>query len=238
VDARVRQERQHIADQVQRQIFNQAVMADVMERPSDREGESSSEPAASKHWKKWVGLGVIVVVLAIVGAVLGIVLGKGGEDGTSAPSASPTPAPTLPPTPVPTEPPTEAPTGAGDVLQDRLEAKFGPINPGTPQAQAMDWLLNDDPMGFTVDHQPFREVEERFAIAVLYLATNGAGWTNKFGFLDGRSVCKWNDGSSSPDFFSGEGIFCIDNDFVTHIKLGKPRWVLTRLHQIEMSSQS
>ena len=146
-------------------------------------------------------VGAVVVVLAIVGAVLGIVLGNKGDDGTSAPSASPTPAPTLPPTPVPTEPPTEAPTGPGDVLQDRLEAKFGPISPGTPQAEAMDWLLNEDPMGLTVDHVPFRTVEERFVIAVLYFATNGDGWTTDFGFLDGRSVCEWNDGTPSPTFF-------------------------------------
>jgi hypothetical protein len=60
------------------------------------------------------------------------------------------------------------------------------------------------------------EIQERFAAATLYYATDGPGrWKTSIGFLGDDSICGWN--SVEDDSI---GIFCEDGR-VTEINIGK-----------------
>ena len=81
------------------------------------------------------------------------------------------------------------------------------------QSRALWWLAVDDPLQL----DPMRSsnekiIQERFALAALYYATNGPGWTRtNMGFLSGASVCEWNSGDS--------GVNCVGSTTVTSIAL-------------------
>jgi len=75
-------------------------------------------------------------------------------------------------------------------------------NPDTVQYQAVNWLATDDTWSSSTNF-PTQAMVERYALAVLYLTTQGMVWTAKFPFLDGSSsVCEWTD----PKTF--EGVTC------------------------------
>ena len=48
------------------------------------------------------------------------------------------------------------------------------MNATTPQGKAYDWLLNHDP--HCPDPRDCGTIQQRYALAVLYFATNGANW--------------------------------------------------------------
>jgi len=89
---------------------------------------------------------------------------------------------------------------------------------GSPQAMAFDWLVQSDGLVLSVKTSSVTELEQRFAAATFYFATNGVsdgnsnsngddgdeGWTSSLGFLSATSICHWNDGKY--------GIFCHNDD--------------------------
>ena len=116
----------------------------------------------------------------------------------------PTPRPTqrnptdAPETPSPTDPaPVDSPTNA-PVIVPTPDTVCGGLTPeeretliegqlatyssiqvtttGTPQNQAFQWLINDDPM--QVCPEDFLDVQQRYILAVLYYSTEGDGWSN------------------------------------------------------------
>jgi hypothetical protein len=72
-------------------------------------------------------------------------------------------------------------------------------SPGTPQYQALNWLVYDDPANLDFELVPSDELLERFVVSLLYFSTGGETWNDSFGFLSNLSACAWryenNDGS-------------------------------------------
>ena len=68
----------------------------------------------------------------------------------------------------------------------------------TPQGKALEWLLRDiDEGGVAVDDD--ERVEARYALSVLYFATQGAHWKNKTNFLSTTIECQWYKVHCDPD---------------------------------------
>jgi hypothetical protein len=83
-------------------------------------------------------------------------------------------------------------------------------SPGTPQFQALTWLVYDDPANLNFQLLPSKEDEllERYVIALLYFSTGGDNWDDSSEFLSAFSVCSWNGVECDPLF---------DNDVVVEI---------------------
>jgi hypothetical protein len=144
----------------------------------------------------------VLAVLIIAAVVLGVVLSQGGNSNstpdpiaegnettgpTRGPSASPS---TAEPTSFPT---TAEPTAAA--ITDRflnglprysLELASG--NASSPQAKALLWMQSDPLYN---KYQNVYRLNQRYALAVLYHATNGDLWFNNSGWLSNDNECKW-----------------------------------------------
>ena len=85
------------------------------------------------------------------------------------------------------------------------------VMPGSPQNNALLWLINDDHGSADLY---FAELAERYAVATLYFATNGEYWINNTNFLlPGVHVCNWN--MESEEYgtdFPFKGVFCLKNN--------------------------
>lgn len=96
---------------------------------------------------------------------------------SSFPSPSPSPeTPNLSPSPF--EPPNELPCGIpselrAELLTDLAEGTSGPIDTGSPQDRALQWLIDEDQ--FTVCPDDPKALQ-RYILAVTYYSTNGDDW--------------------------------------------------------------
>ena len=161
-----------------------------------------SEEAKREQRSKLCKYGVFAALLLIVVAVgLGLGLSR-RDDGsrgitTMAPTAAPEPgAPTAEPiVPAgPTAAPTSSPTvSAFDILLSYL-ASISPDggaaleDPSSPQYQAAEWLFTNPGLsGYTET-----EINQRYALATIYLATDGDNWRLNNDWLDPElSECQW-----------------------------------------------
>merc|ERR1712176_747800 len=99
------------------------------------------------------------------------------HDPTGNPTPSPSGAPTHHPSQTPSSSPSSTPTNQADVLLNALSQTTDPLvlmNATTPQGMAFNWLLNDPHCSDPVD---CATIQQRYALAVLYFATNGSDWT-------------------------------------------------------------
>lgn len=91
------------------------------------------------------------------------------------------------------------PTTAEELVQSLLPEttlKLILDNPESARAKAYRWSLEDP---FLSDY-PTTRIQQRFALATLYFATNGEGWTNNEFWLDHNvHECEWY---NRPDFAS------------------------------------
>ena len=95
----------------------------------------------------------------------------------------------------------------GFVFPFEMQGSLADIHdPSSPQFHAMQWMIESDMKVETTS------IMERFALAVVFMATNGMRkWKTALGFLDSEaSVCDWNDGK--------EGVFC-DADRKTVVEI-------------------
>lgn len=82
----------------------------------------------------------------------------------------------------------------------------------------MQWLAFEDPLSPTMVNE--EEIQERFAAATLYFATNGPeSWKTSLGFLGATSICDWNNVEAEGSI----GIFCQDGR-VNEINIGKEKY--------------
>jgi hypothetical protein len=63
------------------------------------------------------------------------------------------------------------------------------LAPNSPQGQAREWLLTDDPAA--VDPCTYATLEQRYALATVYYATQGDEWINNTGWLVEVAECDW-----------------------------------------------
>ena len=120
---------------------------------------------------------------------------------TPAPITAPgiTPAPVT--VPGMTSPPVVAPTPGGDCLvgttrdaylRDLLSMITDPTilaNATSPQSMALNWITLDDPL--QIDPCVYPTVQQRYGLATLYYATDGAGWVSNEGWIGALPECQW-----------------------------------------------
>lgn len=83
----------------------------------------------------------------------------------------------------------------------------------SPQRAAVQWLVAQDDAALDPRTTEIEEATERYIAAVLYYATNGPGWEQKYKFMTKDNVCSWNFGGPG-------GITCNDSGRVTDLFLG------------------
>ena len=82
------------------------------------------------------------------------------------------------------------------VLEGMLDdASFPVPNRDCPQRDALTWIANEDPLVLDLAPDTSYEVLSRYALAVLYEATNGTDW--RLGTIRGSKspivTCDWTD---------------------------------------------
>ena len=88
---------------------------------------------------------------------------------------------------------------------------------GSPQSRAARFVASPNrTAGQQLQQQ---QLLERYALAVLYFATNGASWKNRFHFVqENLETCSWND----PIVQGGKGgVICNEQGQVVTVHLGK-----------------
>jgi hypothetical protein len=68
------------------------------------------------------------------------------------------------------------------------------LNTVTPQGMAYSWLVSEDPAATTTLINPcdhMMQIQQRYALAVLYYSTSGDSWTNRKGWLTFDDECTW-----------------------------------------------
>ena len=67
-----------------------------------------------------------------------------------------------------------------------------PISAATPEEAAVIWLIENTNLSVGDPSDEFR-LTQKYALLVLYYATQGDSWTNKDGWLDPNTdECEWN----------------------------------------------
>jgi hypothetical protein len=96
-------------------------------------------------------------------------------------------------------------------------------NPVSPQGKALEWLENDYTENRNRGNEDWDQVDRlvtRYALAVLYFATDGDGdsWNETYSFLSSFHECNWTKRISSKN--ETEGVICDVSLAVSGISLG------------------
>jgi len=87
----------------------------------------------------------------------------------------------------------------------------------SPQSRALRWITYDDEAALDETNPP--RIKQRYILAVLYFATNGDSWTNKYSWLSKAHECDWNgvgyDRINDAD--AEQGVFCSDQKVAVEI---------------------
>jgi hypothetical protein len=91
---------------------------------------------------------------------------------------------------------------------ESLKGKFSNQDEDTV-VRAASWLVHEDPL------DQADQLLARFALAVIYLQTGGADWTNSINWLSGESICVWygvrcGDPGQPSDHFLAEKVRELD----------------------------
>lgn len=96
-------------------------------------------------------------------------------------------------------------TISGDLLDD----------PTTPQYEAYQWLITDDPANLDLSSISVKTLEQRYIAALLYFSTQGNTWENTYNFMTEIDVCEWKDA------ISGKGISCDSQGTIEDITISE-----------------
>jgi hypothetical protein len=142
-------------------------------------------------------------------------------------TTSPSSSPTTHQTQSPAIHYSQSPTNSGieeliyDTLFDELplESIEALEQEDSPQAQAVQWLLED---GFlhsngerVLDENLSGRILQRFALATLYFSTNGGQWLQNPGWLSSDHECDWHSSIDDPGFSPCHG------DDLVHLNLSR-----------------
>ena len=158
--------------------------------------------AGRKIHLRFLALGALIVLGAIV--AMAVTLSKKTVvQPSSAPSVSMVPSLT------PSSEPSINPTSTlqaelVDIISGHPEGSkltsFSYDMRSTAHRQALGWLV-DDQAKWRAEKEPLSNTElvERFALALLYFATNGDDWSEQWGFLTEDHVCLWRGYFKDPE---------------------------------------
>jgi hypothetical protein len=112
-------------------------------------------------------------------------------------TATPT---TAPPQPT-TAPVSIVATFQSVLLNHRVSSRQHLDQSGTPQHEALHWLVNEH---FLNASSSVQSIIDRYVLTVMYYAYDGSQWYDPIGFLSFQSICNWNS-------FLGIGAFCTNS---------------------------
>lgn len=153
---------------------------------------SGLSPRDGKNRKLKIAMAsVLTAMLAVIFVTIGVVLGRNGA-GTIAD------APAVPP-PTPS-PPVKKPLAPGRVSRVTEVAAYlagatgwssvaAMANQTSPQYQAAEWIADYDPGNLPLGDT--EELRSRYALAVLYYATDGEHWNYQINWMTLHHVCLW-----------------------------------------------
>lgn len=114
------------------------------------------------------------------------------RDPTNAPAVAaglPTNTPSESPSMAPSSTPTVSPLSIyGEVLLPGVQVSA--MDQSSAEYKGLQFIATEDTFGLEPTKDP--RLLERFALAVLYYSTNGAGWTDSFRWLTGADHCNWH----------------------------------------------
>jgi hypothetical protein len=148
-----------------------------------------ADEAKRKQWRPRVLLAVFVLV--VVSVALGVSFGLTANK-NSPPAVAPKSV----------DIPTQPPSFMNGLPSYSLELASN--NASSPQANALAWLRANPLYN---EYEPYR-LYQRYALAVLYYATNGTYWWYNGGWLSDVSECEWyklNDDGPEDDYSCVEG---------------------------------
>jgi len=150
--------------------------------------------------KRTLIIAVVAVVVIIAGVVGGVVAAMSGSSSSSsseskssatAPITADVPAVSPTEAPIVTQAPTAAPVARDIAIVNFIESiKFSdseivyprPISAATPEEAAVVWLIENTNLSVGNPSDEFR-LTQKYALLVLYFATQGDSWTNSAGWL-------------------------------------------------------
>ena len=176
------------------------------------------------------------------------------------PSSTPTPTTEIPTTSVPTaSDPTPEPTSTTTTMtpqqtsapsidncentprQEAIAELIRPFTPtesltfDTPQGQAFQWIVEDDPAQVDPCTDPL-QIVQRYALATIYFATGGESWTSSTAWLTGADECNWEGVvCSSPSGFDVVNLLLLPSNNLSG-SLPSEVEALTELRTIDVSS--
>ena len=130
-----------------------------------------------------VGLVLVLVVVFVV--VVAAIFGSGKTGGDAGDSNDQT----LPPT---VDQYDDIPDFINSIKLSTETISYPPGSSATPPELALQWLVEDDPLQFSVDTsaEQFR-LGQRFALLVIWFALSGESWDVSTGWLTNSDECQW-----------------------------------------------
>lgn len=108
------------------------------------------------------------------------------------------------------------------VIQKQWSTRSATESPGTPQWEAIEWIADYDQLKLPIDDS--LDFKQRYVLALLYFALDGANWKYKLDFLSQENVCDWFKVWPAADNIGSSvgvqvGISCFNNQAVSDIFL-------------------
>ena len=165
---------------------------------SPSSSSSSAAPTKERIFPLYFILLLVIGFAFIIGGAIGIVIIILNPPETPSPTKRPIKEypPTIPR--YPTQKPTLAPNAYGAATETSINELISPLygssgktpldNVNSPQSQALNWVTFQDPLR-TEPGSPEQLV--RYALAVLFYATNGHTWEKRKYWLSSAHVCQW-----------------------------------------------
>jgi hypothetical protein len=165
-------------------MFNLPIAEEQGEwREGSKKHSTESTPAAKERRKLFIAMSIILAIAGVTLLIVFLVVNDDSQDEADT---------TAPPTMAPS---TVAPTlslrdRVMQLLPNSTVRQIELFADTAPQAKALQWIL-DERQTLLDTYSPER-IQQRFALATLYYATNGDNWSNNSGWLDYDShECSW-----------------------------------------------
>ena len=190
---------QAVDSQLEEERVQRAVQRELQSQPAVH--TELMEQRCSRRSMLLIALLAIVVIVGVTTATVIVNQGKSTDNLTTGPSPVPVPS-TMPVlrTETPSAMPVlSTPSAAIATYIKNITLASNPIRyplpqgeTPTPEEQALDWLINEDPLNLTVEQNAGRRrLSQRFALLTLWFSTNGPEWTNKNFWLEDQDECNW-----------------------------------------------
>jgi hypothetical protein len=171
----------------------------------EQEGEVDKE----ENGKKWLGLAnakrrtiaVPIIVLAVIGSAVAVtaVLVRRSRNTAKQQALPPATATTRPTTPQPIPAPVSLrQTFLSDLLNHNVSSSQDLDQSGTPQNDALGWLVNETFLNAT---SSVESIIDRYVLVVMYFADKGYNWSNPSNFLSFKSICAWRNPANDTGAF-------------------------------------